>query len=127
MSQPELLKTVVAILNAAKVQYMVTGSVVSSLQGEPRSTHDIDLVVDLSAAQADTVIAAFAGPEYYLAESSVRDAIECRSMFNLLAVSEGDKVDFWMLTLEEFDRSRFERRQAIDFEGIQLFVSAPED
>lgn len=26
---------------------MVTGSIVSSLQGEPRSTHDIDLVVTL--------------------------------------------------------------------------------
>ena len=28
-------------------------------------------------------------------------------MFNLLALTEGDKVDFWILTEEPFDRSRF--------------------
>ena len=45
MSQQELLKRVVRILDGAKIKYMLTGSVVSSLQGEPRSTHDIDIVV----------------------------------------------------------------------------------
>ena len=48
MSQQELLTKVVQALDAAGIEYMVTGSVVSSLQGEPRATHDIDLVVDLN-------------------------------------------------------------------------------
>jgi hypothetical protein len=47
MSQQELLKRVIEILDARKIAYMVTGSVTSSLQGEPRSTHDIDLVIDV--------------------------------------------------------------------------------
>ncbi len=42
MSQPELLKEVVKALESAKIDYMVTGSIASSLQGEPRSTHDIE-------------------------------------------------------------------------------------
>lgn len=45
MSQQELLKKVIKVLEDARIQYMITGSVVSSLQGEPRSTHDIDMVV----------------------------------------------------------------------------------
>ena len=45
MSQQELLKQVVPILTAASIEYMVTGSIASSLQGEPRLTHDIDLVI----------------------------------------------------------------------------------
>lgn len=45
MSQQELLAKVVSALNHAGIDYMVTGSLVSSLQGEPRSTHDIDFVV----------------------------------------------------------------------------------
>ena len=45
MSQPELLKRVVQALDAAGIDYMVTGSIVSSLQGEPRATHDIDIVI----------------------------------------------------------------------------------
>jgi hypothetical protein len=36
MSQPELLKKVIATLEQAEIEYM-PGSVVSSLQGEPRS------------------------------------------------------------------------------------------
>ena len=54
MLQPErLIRKVIQTLEDAGIEYMVTGSVVSSLQGEPRSTHDIDLVVVLreSAAQ----------------------------------------------------------------------------
>ena len=28
-------------------------------------------------------------------------------MFNLIDLKEGDKVDFWLLTNETFDKSRF--------------------
>jgi len=38
MSQQELLKKAIQVLNQAKIQYMITGSAASSLQGEPRST-----------------------------------------------------------------------------------------
>ena len=45
MLQQQLLKKVVQILNEATIEYFFTGSIVSSLLGEPRSTHDIDIVV----------------------------------------------------------------------------------
>ncbi len=41
MSQQELLKRVITALKNTSIQYMLTGSLVSSLQGEPRLTHDI--------------------------------------------------------------------------------------
>lgn len=127
MSQQELLVKVVEVLERAGIDYMVTGSVVSSLQGEPRATHDIDLVVDLSASQAPALLAAFPAPEYYLAEASIREAIQRRSMFNLLALDEGDKIDFWLLTEEPFDRSRFARRQVAEVTEMNLKISSPED
>lgn len=55
MSQQELLRKVIQTLDEAGIQYMVTGSVASSLQGEPRSTHDIDLVVAVERADANKV------------------------------------------------------------------------
>ena len=39
----------------------------------------------------------------------MRKAIEHRDMFNLIEVTSGDKVDFWILKDDEFDRSRFSR------------------
>jgi hypothetical protein len=127
MSQPELLKLVVRILNRAGIDYMVTGSVASGLQGEPRSTHDIDLVVALSHSAAKTLIQAFPAPDYYVSEESIHDAIAGRSMFNLLSLVDGDKVDFWMLTDEPFDRSRFSRKYSEEVAGMSMNVSAPED
>ena len=45
MSQQELLKKIIQALETSRIEYMITGSVASSLHGEPRSTYDIDVVV----------------------------------------------------------------------------------
>src|SRR4051794_23995872 len=112
MSQQELLTRVVQTLDGLGIDYMVTGSVVSSLQGEPRSTHDIDLVVLLPPAQVEALFQAFGAPDFYLSRDAILDAIRSHGMFNLLSLAEGEKVDFWMLTDDPFDRSRFGRMRA---------------
>ena len=48
-------------------------------------------------------------------------------MFNLLDVTNGDKVGFWILTDDPFDQSRFARKYAHDFDGSRVNVSRPED
>ena len=58
MSQPALLKKVIQVLNRAGIKYMITGSIVSSLQGEPRSTHDIDMVIALQKSEAKKLVEA---------------------------------------------------------------------
>ena len=127
MPQPELLKRVVRVLEQAQIEYMLTGSQASSLQGEPRSTHDIDLVVDLSDSAVALLTSEFTPPDFYLSADSIRDAIRLRSMFNLLDVMEGDKVDFWLLTDEPFDRCRFSRRITTTFQGVPIKISSRED
>jgi hypothetical protein len=71
MSQQELLKRIIEILESRSIAFMVTGSLTSSLQGEPRSTHDIDLAVD----GASRLLGAFPPDEFYISESAMRDAI----------------------------------------------------
>src|SRR5262249_27560473 len=55
------------------------------------------------------------------------DALARGSMFNVLSLVDGEKVDFWMLTDDPFDQSRFGRRQEQELLGIRLKVSTPED
>jgi hypothetical protein len=43
----ETLRYVIGVLDAHGIEYMITGSVASSLQGGPRTTHGIDVVVDV--------------------------------------------------------------------------------
>jgi hypothetical protein len=127
MSQQELLKHVVEVLSHLGIEYLVSGSLVSSLQGEPRATHDIDIVVALKHAHVKILPKAFPPPEYYLDEHSVVSALETAGMFNLIAVKTGDKVDFWILTDRPFDRSRFARRYTEKVMGTEIDVSSPED
>ena len=127
MSQQDLLKKVIETLDQNGIDHMITGSVVSSLQGEPRSTHDIDVVVSIKETDIENMVEAFLPPDYYLDAESIREAISHRSMFNLIDVVEGDKVDFWILTDQGFDQSRFARKYVEDVLGIRLKVSSPED
>ena len=127
MSQQELLKSVIRALDAAGIDYMATGSVVSSLQGEPRSTHDIDLVVAIHPESVKNLVSAFPSPAYYLNEEDIIEAINNRGMFNLIEVGSGDKVDFWLLTDDPFDRARFKRKYREDVFGIGMWISTAED
>ena len=115
------------MLSALGVEYMLTGSLASSFQGEPRSTHDIDLVVVLTERDIPALARAFPEPDYFLSEDAIRDAIRHHSMFNLLSLNDGEKVDFWLLTNEPFDLSRFRRKTVETIQGMALAVSSPED
>jgi len=127
MSQQELLSQVVRALEESECPYMLTGSFASSMQGEPRLSLDIDFVVDLVPQKLSALAARFPPPAFYLDEREARDAIRARTMFSLLHMAEGDTVDFWMLTGEPFDVSRFARRRIERAVGLNLFVPSPED
>ena len=127
MLQPKLLKKVLSLLDENHIDYMVTGSLVSSLQGEPRSTHDVDILVNITNTAIPSLVNTFAPPDYYISESAIEDAIQNKSMFNLLDTTEGDKVDFWILTDDPFDQSRFARKYEEKMLGLSMKISSPED
>jgi hypothetical protein len=107
---------------------MATGSLVSSVHGEPRSSHDIDLVVQIAPTHAPVLAQHFPPPDFYLDENSIREAITAKDgMFNLLDNSGGDKVDFWVLKPDAFDQQCFARRYLRKVAGIDVFISQPED
>ena len=127
MSQQELLITVVRELDAVKVPYMLTGSIASSLHGEPRATHDVDLVIAVQPKVVAHLASVFCEPEYYLDPQSAESAMQSGQMFNLIQVTSGDKVDFWPLTDDPFDTARFNRREPVEVAGVWVYVSSPED
>jgi hypothetical protein len=127
MLQQELLSRVVRCLDDLGIDYMLTGSYASSIQGEPRSTHDIDLVVALTTDDADQLVDAFPDAEFYVSPPAIRDAIERRGMFNVIHMESGYKVDFWVLKDHPFDALCFARKRPETAWGIVLKVSTPED
>jgi len=127
VSQQQLLAKVIQALEDSGSQYMLTGSFASSMLGEPRLTHDIDLVVLMPEDAIPKLLASFPPPDFFLDKAKVEEAIKRKSMFDLINVTEGDKVDFWILTDDPFDMARFSRRRKVFALGMGLFVSSPED
>src|ERR1041385_2552940 len=92
MLQPKLLVKLLNLLNENKIDYMITGSIVSSIQGEPRSTHDIDIVVNITYSAISLLTKTFVSPDYYVSDAAIKEAIEQKSMFNVLDTLEGDRL-----------------------------------
>ena len=65
MHETSLFLIFVRRLNQLGVPYVVTGSVASMLYGEPRLTHDIDLVIELPRDRIEPLIAAFPADTFY--------------------------------------------------------------
>ncbi len=128
MEQVELLKALVGTLEKLGVPYLLTGSLASSAFGEPRFTHDIDVVVRLTLAQVPHFCAAFPAPEYYCDQMAAAQAVRQRFQFNILHPASGQKVDVIVASDSEFDQARLARGVRVpaspDFEAT---FSAPED
>jgi len=89
MLEADLLEIYLKRLNDSAVSYMITGSVASIIYGEPRLTHDIDIVLELSSSQIDTFLKAFPEAEFYCPPAEVIQTEimrETRGHFNLFGL-----------------------------------------
>ena len=126
MEQVQVFTQVVRELNRMGLRYFLTGSFAVSYYGVPRATHDIDLKVQITTADIPRILATFQ-KDFYLTEEGVRDACEGASMFNIIHQKTMVKVDWWVMKATPFDRSRMERRRAVEFFDVPTFLSSAED
>lgn len=126
MTQEAFLRRIIACLDQAGVAYMIAGSVASGLYGEPRSTQDVDIVIDASAERVERFVASL-GDDCYVRLSAVREAIRERSLFNVIDYASGWKADFILRKDRPFSVSEFRRRRDGRPIGIDAKVAAPED
>jgi len=108
-------------------RYFVGGSLASSVDGEPRATNDIDLVVDLPLGRVDALAAAL-GNDFEVDRGMLREALlrgSCANAFYLPIVL---KIDFFGHAHGDFDDAEFERRRLVEVRpGTALYVKSPED
>ena len=126
MTEQELLVDCVQRLNGANIAYFLTGSMASNYWGIPRTTHDIDFVIQLPPRSIPALLAAFAS-DFYLDEDSVRSAYQPPHQFNAIDLRSSLKVDFWLLKPAAFDRQMFERRKAVLLFSTPAFIASAED
>lgn len=122
----EVLKAVTGRLDGVGIGYMVTGSMALNYYAVPRMTRDIDVVVELSAGDAERLVALF-HDDFYIDPEAVRGAIDQRGTFNAIHTDSVVKVDFVVRKESEYRQTEFSRRRRASVEGHEFFIVAPED
>lgn len=125
-TEREFLVEVLARLNSANVDYMLTGSMASNFWGTPRTTHDLDFVLLLEPGQVPQLIAAFK-PGFFLQDESIHSVFLPPFQFNVLDEQSALKADFWLLRENQFEQSAFKRRLSVDLFGTPAWIATAED
>lgn len=123
----DFLRRLVAMLDRAQIPHMVAGSFASTLHGTPRSTQDIDLVIDPSGEALSAFVAGLAPDEYYASDAAARDAFRRRSQFNVIDMATGWKADLIVRKNRPYSVEEFRRRKPEQILGVDVFVATPED
>lgn len=116
-----------ALLRAAGIDFMVVGSYASTYHAEPRTTRDVDLVVELDEQGLTRLLDHVDFERYYVPVRSAREAVSGRGQFNLIDLVTGWKLDLIVRRDRPFSREEFARRQRVVMDGVELFVATAED
>lgn len=111
------------------LDYLVTGSVASSSYGEPRFTHDIDLILALPASSVDGLWEAFPIEDSCCPPpDAIRQELERASggHINLVHHDSGFKADFYLTPGDALTSWAFEHSQMAGRRRNRYGVPAPE-
>jgi len=129
MREHDLFLVFIKPLNKLKIRYMVTGSVACIIYGEPRLTHDMDLVLKMSLQEAERFTSAFPLDHFYcppLEVVKLEAGRRMRGHFNLIHHDTGFKADVYLSGQEEIHRWALDNRKQIYFEDEPLWLAPVE-
>lgn len=115
-----------AALATAGATWMIGGSIATSAYGEPRATHDVDLVADLQPQATGRFVDAL-GDAFYVDAGAVHQAARQRSSFNVIHFESIQKVDVFCLRDDPFARAGLEGRIESDLgRGRAAPIASPQ-
>ncbi len=127
----ELASQLHGILEQLGISYYITGGVASIAYGEPRTTRDLDLVVEVKQAYITRLVAALEQAGFYCPPGAVEDIQTGRGQ--VLSVTHMETIlnaDIVLSPDNTFERSKMQRRrlESLDEAGImQFWIASPED
>jgi predicted nucleotidyltransferase len=122
-----VLRELGAAFDDAEIRWMVAGSVASATWGEVRATQDIDIVVEATRTSLVRLCRALPAERWYADVDMAIEAAKQRSMFNLVDMETGWKVDVILRKGRDFSRAEFERRRRAPVDGVDTWIASPED
>jgi hypothetical protein len=114
MSASEVLRRISVALDRAGIAYMLTGSFASAYHGAPRSTQDIDIVIAAKPEQLRRFVEYLPSGEYDADLDAALEAHRRESLFNVIDLATGWKMDLIIRKSRAFSQEEFGRRQSVN-------------
>lgn len=121
-----LATSIATVLESLGIRYVIGGSVASSMYGEPRSTLDLDIMIEVDEAKVLALVDRLRA-DFYVDDEDALEAVRRHLSFNAIEFSSAVKVDFFVAEDEDFARCQLDRRRGIEVGGTTLYFYAPED
>ncbi len=124
MQKPETFSFFIKPLETVGIGYMVTGAVAAIVYGEPRLTHDIDLVIDLKPDKIEVFHDSYKKEAFYVPPIEVLRVEAARSYrghFNLIHHKTGFKADIYLKGEDELHKWAFKN---LEMEKIDDYKAA---
>lgn len=110
------------------LDYVIGGSIASSLHGVPRATQDIDVLVVLWGKDVEAFVARFES-DFYVDRDMVIEAIKRRASFNIIHLATMYKVDVFVADWGDLTREELNRKQSVELgePSRSVWVCSAED
>jgi hypothetical protein len=122
----QLLEKICQILEALHIPYMLSGSVAMNFYTDPRTTRDIDIILELKNKDVPDFIKRLDN-QFYVYPEGIYEEIIRQGMFNIIDFKTGMKVDFILRNDEVHEQVKFKNRQKIHYLGMDLWIIRLED
>lgn len=131
IDSPEAFELLTAVFDRFAIDYMVGGSVASSVSGLFRATQDIDIVARIQIEQTAPLERALI-QNFYADAGSMQDAIARGRAFNLIHYASGQKFDIFPILPDAYYEVEFSRRLQMELRlpggrVIRIPTATPED
>jgi hypothetical protein len=128
VEQSDVVKHTLDVLQRLELEYAIVGSFASIAYGEPRFTHDIDILIELPEARVAELCREFPPPDWYVSQEAAGEAVRRRAPFNVIHTTSGNKIDFIVSRDDEWCQLQFARRQVVGvLENVTGYAVHPED
>jgi hypothetical protein len=129
----KFLILILETLEATGVEYMIGGAIAAWAWGEPRSTQDLDIVINLPVKSIGRFSKELEKREMLLPPDIILDRVaDDRGDVPLSVIHalSGNKADIYLVREEdELRKAAFQRRQLVDYGSPigEVYVHSPED
>lgn len=116
----------IGVLEKIKVDYVVIGGIAVSSWGNPRTTKDLDVIVDLNSDDIDKFCKNLQESGFSVDKEDIKEALKEKTHFTVLDEYSEYHIDAKGV-YNRFDALTVKNKYVVPYEGLNMCIASAED